>query len=267
MRFFFTKLREGIMRFWNWVGIAGLVSVSIVHADPNDAKYSEIYVGPQGYYAKAKIRGLSPNFHGSLWGGVFGYQYMKPYSLYFRLQGDWAIGRIKSKGNPSRYLHDENVEGDFGYTWCPGKWRVIPYVGYAFHYLIENREETEEFTGTKFKYQTYNIPVGMRVDYLFNRHFELGVKAQWMYNIDPAVKISQLQGALWTLVHKQGVRVDLPFQYNFGKAIQGVLRLSPFFQWYQLGRTKAVTDDGVPLGVTTQTFTYWGGLLTLGWKF
>lgn len=231
-------------------------------------KHSELYIGPQGYYANLKIEGISSKFHGGLFGGVLGYQYIKPKALYFRIQADWAAGRLSTnQNNPSRYLHDENVESNFGFTWQVNKWQIIPYTGYAFHYLIESRKETEEFAAVKFKYQTYNIPLGMRIDYLFNNHYQLGLKAAWAFNIDPAVKISGLSGALWQLAHKQGVRVDLPFQYNFGKKTKGALSLIPFFAWYELGHSLAVSDDGVPLGITNQFFTYWGGLATIAWKF
>ncbi len=251
------------MKVWTSIGMLSFIAASAIAHSPR----SEIYVGPQGYYAKAHIGGISPHFHGSLWGAVIGYQYMKPQGLYFRLEADWAAGRMRSHGNPSRYLHDENVEGVFGYAWQMKKWRVIPYIGYAFHYLIESREATAEYTPAKFKYQTYNLPVGFWTSYAWNPHWELGIKAQWAYNIDPAVAISQLSGALWTLDHKQGVRVDLPLQFSFGDRVRGVLRLNPFYQWYQLGASSATSSSGTSLGITTQTWTYWGGLFSFGCQF
>ena len=229
--------------------------------------FSEIYFGPQAYHARMRMEGLPPNFTGTLVGATIGFNYIRPWNIYVHLQGDWAIGRMNTSKKPNRFFHDENLGGELGYTFTASKWRIIPFSGLSFHYLIENRKQEPLFLACKFKYQTYNLPLGFRLDYRFNHNFLLGLKPQWYFNLSPGVTITQTNGVLWQLKHKYGARVDLPFEYTFGKSIQGLLRLNPFFQWYEQGASYAITAQGVPLGIRTQVLTYWGGLVTLGIKF
>lgn len=230
-------------------------------------KHSEFYVGPQGYYTTMAMEGLPPDFQGDLWGVVVGYQLTLPKSLYFLTQANWAIGQMNSSNKPSRCFHDYNIEFDFGYVGRFGKYQIIPFIGYAFQYLIEHRYGNSQYVTTQFDYLIYNFPIGFRFDYLFNENFQLGLKVQGMININPMVKISQLAGSFWALKTRYGVKAELPFECSVGKNVTSTFQFTPFFHWYQLGPSTAVTEYGLPLNVYQQTIANYGAYATLGWKF
>ena len=225
-------------------------------------KYSAIFLGPQVASVTMSIEGNSPSFHGALAGARLGYTYQKPHSLYAKAFISYALGRLKSEDNPSRFLHDESVEGQIGYVFACHKFRLTPYVGYGFHYLIQHRESHPLFAELTFKYRDYYLPLGLQGKYSFTSQVNFGVNFSWRYDIDPSVQISGFEGIHWTLHHKDGHLVSLPLEGFFDDKQRWSFCLEPYWQQYQIGSSKAVSSTGMPLGLTTQTLTYWGGLLT-----
>ena len=92
---------------------------------------SSFYLGPQASAVSLHIEGLSSDFHGTLAGAIFSYNYQKPNALYANASVKWALGEVRSSGQISRFLHDESVEGHLGFAGQFGKMELIPFVGCA----------------------------------------------------------------------------------------------------------------------------------------
>ncbi len=229
---------------------------------PQTPPYSKIYLGPQVYSVNTAIRDVS-HFHGTLAGASLGYVYTKPNSLYAKAFVSWALGSIRSSGHPSRFLHDETVEGQLGYTWAFKQMQLSPFIGYGFHYLIEHRKKSPEYASLQFSYENYYLPLGITWKYFFYKQCNIGLSISQRYDVSPSVKVSDLKGVSWNLDHTTGTRVSIPIEGVLESKVQWGFCLEPFWQEYQLGKTKAISSLGEPLGITSQTFHQWGGELSL----
>jgi hypothetical protein len=231
------------------------------------SKFSSFYAGPEVYALSLSISGIASDFHATLAGAVLGYTYKKPNSFYFDARLKWAIGEARHTAQPSRFIHDELVEGQLGYVGQIGKFELIPFVGFGFHYLIENRKESSSYTGMKTSYRDYYFPLGLKLNYYCMDRLSIGLNFTWWKDVDSTVKISGLHGAHWVLDRKDGYRLELPVEGFLDKNKRWSFCLEPFWQQYQLGADRTNTTLGRNLGITTQTFNYYGGTLKAAFWF
>ena len=225
------------------------------------------YAGAEIYAMSLKIQGIASHFRGTLAGAVLGYTYNQPNSFYADAHVKWALGEVRNSRQPSRFIHDELVEGRLGYAGRWGKFELIPFMGFGFHYLIEDRKQSSEYKGMKTSYRDYYFPLGFKFCYYCMDRLNVGLNFTWWTDVDSSVKITGLQGAHWVLNREDGYRIELPIEGFLGKNKRWSFCLEPFWQYYQLGADRTNTTLGENLGITTQTFNYYGGTLTAAWSF
>ncbi len=223
---------------------------------------SSFYAGPEVYSTSLHIDGVSSDFRGTLAGAVLGYTYKKSNSLYVNVCVKWALGQVRNSGHPSRFIHDELIEGQLGFVGRFWKMELIPFLGFGFHYLIEDRKESETYTAMKTSYRDYYLPLGLKWRYYFCDRLNAGLNFAWWKDLDPSVKISGIKGAHWTLDRKEGYRIAMPFEGFLDSKKRWSVCLEPFWEQYQLGSDRAVSSTGDSLGIKKQTFNYYGGTLT-----
>ena len=225
-------------------------------------KYSNFYIGPQGYYFRDNIQSIASPFHGSLWGAKAGYFYRKPNHLYASVSGNWAIGKISNKPGPSRSIHDELLESQFGYVFSFYKMQWVPFGGLGFHYLVQHRQSIPTLTSLKFKYRNYYFPLGFQWNYFFIDQAMIGCHFQWNRDLDPMVQISGLFGSYWKLKHRNGYRISIPFEYFLQCNYRLSISIEPFWMWYELGATYAQSSNNISLEITKQIIQNIGALST-----
>ncbi len=231
------------------------------------AETSSFYLGPQASAVSLHIGGISHNFRGTLAGGTASYNYQKPNSLYANACVKWALGELHNSGHTPRFLHDESVEGQLGFTGRFGKMELVPFVGFGFHYLIENRQKSKTYLAMKTSYRDYYVPVGLKWRYYLMNRLQVGVNFTWWHDVDSSVKIANINGAHWTLDLKDGYRVALPVEGFLDHRRRWGFCVEPFWQGYQLGSDKTMSSSGDSIGIKTQTFNYYGGTASASWHF
>jgi len=263
-------------------GLASTVSVQAREKDSRPLckkppKNSRIYVGPQFAHLELQIREALPGstytdggqkFNGCLGGLVVAYEYKKFRSLYTALLGGWLTGTISDTGFPSRRINDASGELRFGYNYMAlqgEKWVVTPYIGFGFNYNGQKKEGVSPHV--KYQYFKYYLPVGLILNYNLRRWITIGFGFEWLPDLDSTLTVSTFPGARFTLKRKNNQYfVEMPFMFRPDKRGRWEIALTPYWKRRKDGQSDLVAAL-LPLGYPKQTYTYWGGTLTFGYKF
>lgn len=228
---------------------------------------SSFYIGPQVSAVSLHIGGISRDFRGTLTGATLSYNYQKPNNLYANACAKWALGELHNSSHTPRFLHDESIEGQLGFTGRFGKMELIPFLGFGFHYLIENRQESKNYLAIKTSYRDYYVPLGLKWRYYLINRLQVGVNFTWWHDVDSSVKIAKIKGVHWTLDLKDGYRVTVPIEGFVDQGRRWGFCLEPFWQGYQLGSDNTLSSAGDSIGIRAQTFNYYGSTLSSSWHF
>lgn len=242
---------------------------------------SYIYLGPQVAHLDLSNKSADlPGFVGAdpdldldgVLGGIIGnYEYRKFRSLYVGIYSSWIAARVTNGGNPSRYIHDVEAEGRFGYNYMAlqgYRLTVTPYLGFGFNWIYQKRSSSNTTPEILFEYYNYYLPVGLILDYLVYTWLHVGFHFKWMAQLDPTLKIDLLDGARFVLRKEQtSFFAELPFSFRFGNDRSIDLTFSPYWKRKRNGETRARTTSGTVLGIPKQSMTYWGGYVSLGYHF
>jgi len=173
-----------------------------------DEDLSSLYLGPQVAYLDLSIKSFPGlGFVGSdgdldlggVLGGIIGeYEYKKFHSLYVGIYSSWLAGKVTASNNPSRFVHDVEAEGKFGYTYTALQGKeitVTPFIGFGFNWNYQKRDPFNNVQQIVFEYYKYYIPVGFLLNYEWMDFFHVGFQFKWMPEVDPTLKIDMLRAA------------------------------------------------------------------------
>ncbi len=218
--------------------------------------YSRVHIMPDDH----------PSFEGNMWGVLASYEY-RPYDrIYGGLKLNWKQGDTHGDAG-HRYLTDVKVEERIGYnfTFCEQEWQLALFSGFGYRYLGHKLRHTGEST-LRFNYNEFYIPVGFLADYEMNSSFSVGFYVTWMPQVYPTVEIVPLKGARWIIKNRYAnVEAELPLSYFVTDNL--AITLSPFFEYWQDGESTAVTSTGLPLGLPSNSYIFWGADLKLAYSF
>lgn len=262
----------GLCKFWNTIACGmGLLLTGTVQADwegncKETCCASSVEIGASYTRANIKVDG-DPSFNGNL-GGIQGSYEYKPWnSFYGCLRAAWKEGKTENP-DEERKLAYVDVQGRVGYTYSPCcDWAVTVFSGFGYRGLQHRLEQFQEHS-TKFKYNEFYVPVGLLSEYFFDSCFSVGLNFTWMPQVFPTVEIVPLKGAHWDLKKTVGnVLVELPITYFFEWNKCCSLRLKPFYERWEDGRSTAKTSDGQSLGLPKNTYNFWGAELNFTYEF
>ncbi len=239
---------------------------------------SRIFVGAEAYYYHLQIEdgstvssvSATPHaFTGTVAGFILGYEYKKPESLYAVLQASYALGSIKTRatGNNRRFIHDEILETRWGYNasfLSENRLTFTPYTGAGIRWNIQYRNPGT-LPGLKFNYYKIYIPLGFLLNYKPHPAINLGLDFEWMPDVLSMVSLSSLGGSFWELQRMNNYLVQVPCTFSFAKRYE--VSLTPFWMQFVDGKSVAVTDAGIALGLQKQVTNDWGGRLSMGVHF
>lgn len=220
------------------------------------AAYSYVWITPEHEDA----------FRGNLYGAQGIYEYAPCKAIYQALKFSWKQGKTQDEPN-SRFLLDFDVHERIGYTFCPCSytWRVTGFTGFGYRYLGHSLEQPD-FETIEFNYNEFYIPVGVLASVNVIKFLDLGFNVIWMPQVFPSVDIDPLGYTNWIIKRKIGnFRVEVPI--IFSQCREWLIELKPFFEFWQDGKTIAVTETGVPLDNPQNTYLFTGIELNVGWNF
>ena len=222
------------------------------------SSYSYVWVKPKG----------TPTFHGNVWGAQGLYEFKPRNSIYAALKFAWRQGRTH-KHAESRFLLDFDVEERIGYTFassCDRDWATL-FTGFGYRYLGQTLRQPG-LSKLHFNYNEFYVPLGLALNGAITPCFALGFTGVWMPQVFPSVTIVPLHGANWIL--KRTIKnfvVEMPLIFSFLWYGEFTLEVKPFFQYWQDGRSTAVTRSGVALDLPRNSYIFPGVELNLGYVF
>ncbi|MCH9631002.1 MAG: hypothetical protein S4CHLAM37_10140 [Chlamydiia bacterium] len=230
-------------------------------------KPSSFYLGPKYKRSRIDLEGLG-SFRGNEWGLTAGYEYSKNYSFYANVFFEGTFGSVKQSSINNKMDMTDLLGGlKIGYVVAFGTsvmCRFIPYIGYGYHYI----EEENRFTGfapVKYTYYVPYLPFGGSFSITPIDALTLTLRGEYQYNLETILDINTLKGARWSLDSKPSWFVELPITWNIADYLH--LSLTPFYNVFKSGNSKAVTNSGLALGIQPQSYTSWGGKLALSYHF
>jgi len=206
------------------------------------------------------------SFSGSLGGAQALFEYKKLDYVYGGAKFAWRMGNMTGDDG-DRSLLDIDIESRIGYvaSGVHGEchpWTVIPFTGFGFRYLYET------VPTLSFEYDEFYVPVGLLTQYRFNTFFALGFDLTWMPQVYPTVFIDPLKGARWITTHQIGnVLVEAPMTFNVYDKYNLTMVVKPYFEFWQDGKTTAVTATNVNLGIPGNYYYFMGIDINLGYSF
>ncbi len=224
-------------------------------------------VGAAYSYAWIKPHG-NPTFHGNLWGAQALYEFKPRNSIYAGLKFAWRQGKTHQDAN-SRFLLDFDVEERLGYTFataCDRDWATL-FTGFGYRYLGHKLKQPG-LINLHFNYNEFYVPVGIMLNEALTTYFAIGLNGVWMPQVFPSLTIIPLNGANWVLKRTlKNFLVEMPLIFSFSCYGEFFVELKPFFEYWQDGRTTAVTLSGISLDVPRNTYLFSGVELNIGCVF
>ncbi len=222
---------------------------------------STLLFGPSLGAAQLKATGVG-TFRGGMWGGFAAYEYARDRGLYAYPVVRAATGHLKMSDSSSSMRNTQvNYGTRLGYVYTFGKnnsFQIVPYTGY-FGTWIEQKQSIEGFSPFTYTFDMPYIPVGAQLAYTFTRHISLKGLYQYQIDILPRLKISVLDGAYWELSRRGDQYAELTLTLQ--RCRKYALQLTSYVQTSNTGSSKAVTAQGMPLGVQAQDYIEYGGRL------
>jgi hypothetical protein len=227
---------------------------------------NRFYAGPLVQHTTLHAKGLG-TFKGTAGGVQIGYQRIRPDSLFARAYaiGDWTTldGSGFSKITQNKYT----LGGHLGFSGVFGekdRFTIAPYTGCAYHYLDEKRE-IQGYSSYHAAYKLPFVPLGLLFLAQVNPLVSIGIDYQYQFDIDPMVKLSYMNGALWKLKREDNQYVEMIFAFRW--ANHWDVRLTPYYRYLKTGASTAVTTIGTQLGIQKQSYQTFGGSLAVSYFF
>lgn len=150
--------------------ICALLLAKPLFSDDNPHR---VYIGPSWQNLNS-IWANDTKQRGGMWGAIIGYDYQNSNDFYGGIDFTYMQGKLRgSAGNdPTREYF---VEGRLGYTIAPccyERFNFIPYIGAGYCVFDQHIGG-----GEKFRSRFWYVPFGIRMDYFFNAHWKLGLRA------------------------------------------------------------------------------------------
>jgi len=220
--------------------------------------YTRMHLKPSG----------SQSFNGNLWGAKGIYEYRPLDQIYAGGFLTYKEGELHGSSAKRSLLYIDAQER-LGYTFSFShhEWLLTLYTGVGFRYI--NQKLTPSGSSSlRFRYNEFYVPVGFETDREVNSWFTYGLSFTWMPQVFPTVSISPLQGAHWSLKKTiTNFYVELPLDFTLTKNKRFHLILKPFYEHWKDGRSTAKTSTGIPLGLPSNTYDFWGADLNFAFCF
>lgn len=224
-------------------------------------------VGAKYVRANAKPRGFS-SLSGNMGGMRALYEYKPLDFIYAGLEVDWFYGKV-SGGNDSRKLLNVNVQERFGYTFT--FWNrdffVTTFSGFGYRYLshdVNNKDQSP----LDLDYNHFYVPVGILSNYWVVDWVAIGGNIIWKGQVFSSVYTSPLGGAYWKLHKKfKNVLVEFPLSFIAYRPWNFSVIFSPFFEFWQDGKTTARSPSGLSLDLPKHSYVFWGAELNFKMSF
>ncbi len=180
----------------------------------------------------------------------------------------WKQGATEQADN-SRFILDFDAQERIGYTMA-GKecsWVATAFTGFGYRYLGQELKQPG-FSTVEFNYSEFYVPVGIMGASTIKSCVTLGLNLTWMPQVFPTLHIDPLNGANWTIDRKLvNFLVEAPISFFLTQKKNMSLELKPFFEYWQDGKTTAVTQNGIALNVPGNTYLFAGAEVNFGWMF
>lgn len=220
-----------------------------------------------GSYTHARITPYGfNNYNGNLAGAQGLYEFRLADRIYGGAFLRWREGKETGQLGTMTFT-DWNAQERIGYTVGNKKNLFSLFTGFGFRYLAQ-QDQPKISSPITFDYQEFYVPVGFLYDYKVSSCFSWGLYATWMPQVYPTVTIYPMGGARWMLVRtfKNGI-VEMPFTFFSERFDTVSLMIKPFAEYWQDGKTTAVSSTGVALGVPRNTYLFVGVDVNLCYSF
>jgi len=241
--------------------------LEIQEGDLKEGYSSRIRIGADYTHVHMGIDGC-PSFNGNLGGGQFSYEYNPTDAFYGGVKASWKQGKMHASSGKRSLLYIDAHER-LGYTLSLDEyaidWSFFTGIGYRY-YSQKFTDKTHDHL--VFRYNYIYIPVGMVFEYAPVDYFTLGVDFTWMPQAYPTVAIHPLGGARWILSNElANFAISIPLDFTFNDAKEFHLVVTPFYERWKDGHSKAKTSTGVPLGLPSNTYDFAGVDVNFGYSF
>ncbi|MBS0652634.1 MAG: hypothetical protein JSR39_03815 [Verrucomicrobia bacterium] len=222
------------------------------------ANYTHVYLKPEE----------RTSFDGNL-GGLQGlYEYWASSHFYAAAKLAWRQGNMDgSSGERSLVYIDTQERLGYALTWEKPDLVWSIYSGFGFRYL-GHEFKPDHGSSVTLNYSEFYVPVGWTAEFTINSWFALDVNFTWMPQVFPTVWIDPLRGASWSLKKKfANFLVEMPLDFTPTKNKKYHLIVTPFYEYWQDGRSTAKTTSGVRLGIPENTYQFFGFDVNFGYCF
>lgn len=155
--------------------------------------------------------------------------------------------------NTNDTILDGQLAGGYAFEiW--GNTRLVPYIGFGTHYWVRGLTGAGAYTE---RYLFYYLPIGVRTESVLSKDFMIGLDLAYIWNLGGTIQValSELsppqKDATGSLGSAYGFRAQVPITYylntNFG------LRLTPFFEYFEIGVGSSFTTYDAATGQKTGT--------------
>jgi len=226
---------------------------------------SHFQVGGNYTWARISPRGLDST-SGNLGGVQALYEYKAPKVIYGAAALSWRQGDTGTSNERSICYVD--AQERLGYTFGTWRdhWSCTLFTGLGYRHYGE--DVSSSGSSVVFNYNEFYVPVGFLTARQMNSYFSIGINFQWMPQVYPTVKITPLEGARWILTNKiSNFRVEMPFSFAVSSRHDFFIIFEPFFEYWQDGKTTAVTELGTALDIPQNTYLFAGANLNFRISF
>lgn len=222
------------------------------------ANYTHVYFKPKG----------RNSFDGNL-GGLQGlYEYWAASHFYAAAKLAWRQGNMDgSSGDRSLVYVDTQERLGYAFIWEKPDLVWSIYSGFGYRYL-GHHFKPHRGSSISLNYSEFYVPVGWTAEFTMNSWFALDVNFTWMPQVFPTVWLDPIRGASWSLKKKfANFLVEMPLDFTPTKNKQYHIIVTPFYEYWQDGRTTAKTTSGISLGIPENTYQVFGFDVNFGYYF
>jgi hypothetical protein len=241
------------MKYYTYLLIVALLSSSFVYGDKKNtfveqtnSQYHRVSFGPDIFYTATRTKYKSYNTEArftsnTVFGGLkVGYDYIRPQSFYFGMDGLAAIGKGSYTAYYEHYMFDffypqvmeqkvetiplfTNIEQRYGYTFQSAfteKSTLIPFAGIGGYYF------RDQFNKGSFFQSWCYATIGLRINQQFSKHFDIGCNLKVMYDFIGEIRTDRMfergRNNIW------GYEVDIPCTLHLGTSKKWDLQFQPY---------------------------------------
>jgi len=176
-----------------------------------------------------------------------GYEFLKPNSIYMKLDTTLAGGEIKYDGETwgGRSLsfdHDDfifDLGYDIGFNIQINNFYIIPFVGFSYHFWARNLSDSSR--GYDEKYNWICVPIGAIFGYNFDNRFNIQLKlnANPMAYGQVQAFFSDIDSNFDDPTLELGNELGYKSELSVGLKIYDhwAIMINPFFEYYEFGKS------------------------------